>query len=120
MRLRRPTEAGGPHDDHHVVPCGRNLGGAYQRRARRVSIAVQKFDVALKTQAKGSARGHARGKVCDSDGNFVYSGPVSDLGAVFTELEFVIRPMNDVSSSSGRKSLVSMPTKKSGVNRRYK
>ncbi|KAH9959038.1 hypothetical protein BJV74DRAFT_891090 [Russula compacta] len=62
VRLRRPSEAG-PHDDQRLVPCGRDLGGAaYQRRARRVSIAVQKLDAALKTQAKGPARGHARGK----------------------------------------------------------
>jgi hypothetical protein len=67
VRLRRPSEDM-RQDQATEMQCGPRMG-AYQGRARSVSIAVQKLGAqysgpVLQAQAKAFARGHGRGKVC--------------------------------------------------------
>jgi hypothetical protein len=67
VRLRRPSE---DMSQNQATEMQRGLGmGAFQGRARSVSIAVQKLGAqfsgpVLQAQAKAFARGHGRGKVC--------------------------------------------------------
>jgi hypothetical protein len=67
VRLRRPSEDM-PQDQATEMQCGLGMG-AYQGRARSVSIAVQRLGTefsgpVLQAQARAFARGHGRGKVC--------------------------------------------------------
>ena len=66
VRLRRPSEHM-PQDQATEMQCGLGMG-AYQGRARSVSIAVQRRGAefsgpVLQMQAKAFARGHGRGQV---------------------------------------------------------
>lgn len=67
VRLRRPSE---DMSQNQATETQRGLGmGAFQGRARSVSIAVQKLGAqfsgpVLQAKAKAFARGHGRGKVC--------------------------------------------------------